>query len=325
MKINTVLRQLQQSKNIAIIAHIQPDGDAIGSCLALAYFLEASEKTVTLFCQDKAPPALKFLHGYNKFRNTIEDIETYSYDLSIAVDCSDEDRMGICSAVFKAGKHTMNIDHHISNTFFADINLVDTSAAATGEIIFRIGKELTGYINKNAAEALYTAISTDTGNFSYGNTTSQSYRIAAQLIDCGVDIERITTLLYKTNRVERIRLLGRALKSLQLHENNKIAIITITQEDLAITGAVESEIENMVNYAKDITGVEIGILLKEMEDGTVRISFRSRGKVDVSKLAGRFGGGGHHAASGASMFVDLHRAKEEILAAAREMLGAVEQ
>ena len=219
----------------------------------------------------------------------------------------------------------MNIDHHISNTQFADINLVDTSAAATGEIIYRIGRELTGYINKNTAEALYTAISTDTGNFSYGNTTSHSFRIAAKLIDCGVDIERITTILYKTNRVERIRLLGRALMSLQLHENNKIAIITITQEDLAITGAVESEIENMVNYAKDIIGVEIGILLKEMEDGTVRVSFRSKGKVDVSKLAGRFGGGGHHAASGASMSVDVNQAKKNILLAAREMIGAIAQ
>ena len=177
--------------------------------------------------------ALEFLHGHNKFKNSVEEIA--EYDLSIAVDCSDEDRMGNCNIVFRSGKHTMNIDHHISNTLFADVNLVDTRAAATGEIVYRIGKELTGYINKNAAEALYTAISTDTGNFSYGNTTSQSYHIAAHLVDCGVDIERIATILYKTNRIERIRLLSRALNSLELHENNKIAVITITQEDLAVT------------------------------------------------------------------------------------------
>ena len=117
-------------------------------------------------------------------------------------------------------------------------------------------------------------------------------------------------------------MLGRALNSLALYENNKIAIIEITREDLNDTGAMESEIENMVNYAKNISGVEIGILIKETEDGTVKASFRSNGRIDVSKLAGRFGGGGHHAASGASLLMDINKAKEEILSAAREMIGA---
>ena len=320
MIINEVIRQIQQAENIALITHVQPDGDAIGSCLALANFLDTLGKKVTLYCQDKVPPVLEFLRGHNRFIDSMKDNAVY--DLSIAVDCSDEGRMGTCKPAFVAGKVTINIDHHVSNTFYADINLVDTSAAATGEIIFRIGMELIHNINKDAAEALYTAISTDTGSFSYGNTTSKSYRIAAQLVDCGVDIERITTILYKTNRIERIRLLGRALNSLALYENNKIAIIEITREDLNDTGAMESEIENMVNYAKNISGVEIGILIKETEDGTVKASFRSNGRIDVSKLAGRFGGGGHHAASGASLLMDINKAKEEILSAAREMIGA---
>ncbi|MGI6141072.1 MAG: DHH family phosphoesterase [Caldicoprobacterales bacterium] len=323
MKINTVLRQLQQSRYIAVIAHIQPDGDTIGSCLALAEFLEAEGKKITLYCQDKVPSPLEFLNGYDKFRNSEEEVT--AYDLSIAVDCSDIDRLGNCYEIFKAGKHTINIDHHKSNTLFADINLVDTNAAATGEIIYRIGRELTGHINKYAAEALYTAISTDTGSFCYGNTTSNSYRIAAQLVDYGVDIERITTILYKRNRLERIRLLGRALNSLALYENNTIAIMAITREDLAATGAMESEIESMVNYAINIIGVEIGILLKEAEDGTIRISFRSKGRIDVSKLAGCFGGGGHHAAAGASMSVDIYQARKQILKAAHEILGAMKQ
>jgi len=320
MTINEVIQQLQQSENIALIAHIQPDGDTIGSCLALAYFLEASGKKVTLYCQDKIPSTLEFLYGHEKFINIIS--ENVVYDLSIAIDCSDEGRMGGSKSVFMSGKCTMNIDHHVSNTFYADINLVDTSAAATGEIIYRIGMGLTGSINRSAAEALYTAISTDTGSFCYGNTTSQSYRIAAQLVDCGIDIERITNILYKTNRIERIRLLGRALNSLTLYEDGKIAVIEITQEDLTDTGAMESEIENMVNYAKNISGVEIGILIKETEDGTVRASFRSNGRIDVSKLAGLFGGGGHYAASGASLSMNLANAKKKILSAAREVIGA---
>ncbi len=319
MTINSALLQLRQSKNIAVIAHIQPDGDAIGSCLALADILETADKNVTLYCQDRVPANLEFLHGHSKFQDSAEN---GMFDLSIAVDCSDRDRMGTCFAVFQSGTNTLNIDHHVSNTLYADINLVDTVAAATGEIIYRIGRELTGNIDKHTAEALYTAISTDTGSFCFSNTTAQSHRIASELIDCGIDTERITTLLYKTHRVERIRLLGKALHSLELFEKNKIAIITITQEDLVATGAMESEIENMVNYAKDIVGVEIGVLLKEAEDGTVRISFRSKGRIDVSKLAGQFGGGGHQAAAGASLQMNIHQAEKAILAATRKKLGA---
>lgn len=320
MIIKAALQQLKQSEKIAIIAHVQPDGDAVGSSLALANILETAGKNVTLYCQDKVPALLEFLHGRKKFQNSVES--GAQFDLSIAVDCSDEERMGTCSAVFRAGKNTMNIDHHISNTFYADVNLVDITAAATGEIVYRIGRKLTDNIDKLTAEALYTAISTDTGSFCFRNTTAQSYRIASELIDCGINIERITTLLYKTNRIERVRLLAKALHSLELFEDNKIAIITITRKDLAATGAMESEMENMVNYAKDIAGVEIGILLKESEDGTVRISFRSKGKIDVSVLAGQFGGGGHQAAAGASLQMNIQQAGQEVLKAARKTLGA---
>jgi len=321
MTFNTALHQLQQSEDIAIITHVQPDGDAIGSCLALADILErAGKKKVTLYCQDKVPALLEFLHGHQKFKNSLEDGQ--QFDLSIAVDCSDENRMGTCFAVFKAGKKSMNIDHHVSNTFYADTNLVDIKAAATGEIIYRIGKELTDNLGKHSAEALYTAISTDTGSFCFRNTTAQSYRIASELIEIGIDIERVTTLLYKTNRLERIRLLAKALSSLELFENNKIAVITITQRDLTSTGAMESEMENMVNYVKNIVGVEIGILLKEADDSTSKISLRSKGRIDVSLLAGQFGGGGHQAAAGASLPMDVEQARKEVLAAARKMLGA---
>ena len=311
MTIEQVLRLMKQSKKVALIAHVQPDGDSIGSCLALADTLRALDKSVDLYCQDKVPAALTYLHGTSQFQAVNEKEEPY--DLTIAIDCSDEERMGTCYAVFQTGKHTMNIDHHISNTLFAEINLVDFKAAATGEVIYRIVRELVQVPSKAAAEALYTGISTDTGGFRFRNTTAQTHQIASELIPCGIDVESISTLLYRTNRLERIRLLERALNSLTLYHNDQIAIITITQEDLNATGAMESEIENMVNYAKDIVGVELGILLKEKATGTINISFRSNGGFDVSELAGQLGGGGHKAAAGAKLEMTMEQARSLVL------------
>lgn len=311
MSIESILPVLQQSKQIAVFTHIQPDGDAIGSCLALASVLYDMGISVDLYCQDEVPASLHFLQGIEHFQNKYNGDR--QYDLSVAIDCSDEERMGLFSDIYPAGAHTINIDHHISNTLYAKTNLVDPRAAATGEIVYKLVRAFTNRIDKYVAEALYTAISTDTGGFRFRNTTAQSYRIAADLVECGIDVEKITTLLYKTNRLERVRLLERALSSLTLYDNNRIAIITITQDDLLATGATESEIENIVNYAKDITGVELGILIKEMTDGTVRSSFRSKGEIDVSKLAGQFNGGGHKAAAGASLDMNVEQAKASII------------
>ena len=299
----------------SILTHIQPDGDAIGSCLALAHLLKITGKSVDVYCQDKVPAYLQFLMGTELFQAKYK--KEMDYDLNIAIDCSDKDRLGIYSNDYLSAIHTVNIDHHISNTLYAKTNLVDPKAAATGEIIYRLVRAFTDKPCRDIAEALYTAISTDTGGFRFCNTTAHSYRIAAELVDCGIDVEQINTHLYKTNRLERVRLLERALSSLTLYDDNRIAIISITQEDLFATGAVESEIENIVNYAKDIIGVEWGILLKEMNDGTVRISFRSKGGIDVSKLAEQFEGGGHRAAAGASLNMNIEQARAGVLYAAR--------
>lgn len=318
MTIKAVLQQLNIARRIALIAHIQPDGDAIGSCLALAEALTETGKNIDVYCQDEIPVSLHFLKGAKQIKKDVHGISPY--DLCISIDCSDEERMGSCFSIFQAAKHTMNIDHHVSNTKFAMSNYIDYKAAATGEIIFHILRLYKSTFSIAIAEALYTAISTDTGGFRYRNTTAQSYRIAAELIECGIDVEYINNLLYKTNRIERIRLLERALNSLTLYENNQIAIISITQDDLTLTGAKEYEMENMVNYAKDIIGVRIGILLKEAKDGSVRVSLRSKDEIDVSQLAKHFGGGGHKAAAGASLKMSIDRAKYAILEIATKAL-----
>ena len=319
MTIDAVLPLMRKAGRIAVIAHILPDGDTVGSCLALADALRAGGKSVSLFCQDLPPATLHFLHGLADFKR--EDNGGVPFDLAIAVDCSDKERMGACSAVFDNSRQTMNIDHHISNTFYAGVNYVDPRAAATGEIIYRIAVRLTGQIEKHTAEALYTAISTDSGNFSFGSTTSDTYRIAADLLDCGIHVEEINNFLYKSHRVERIRLLSKALDSLTLYGDGRIALMSVSREDLLAAGAEDSDTENIVNYAKDIIGVELGILLREMPDGTTKASFRSKDAIDVNTLARQFGGGGHKKAAGANIAAGLKESRDKILAAVPAMFG----
>ena len=312
MTIDTILSLLKEPVRIAVIAHILPDGDTIGSCLALADMLRAEGKSVSLFCQDTPSATLGFLYGLTDFKG--EERIGQPYDLAIAVDCSDMERMGICSATFHNSRHTMNIDHHPGNACFAEANYVDPKASATGEIIYRIAVRMPGPIGKHAAEALYTAISTDSGRFSFSNTTSDTYRIAAELVDCGINVEEINDFLYQSFRVERIRLLSKALGSLALYEDGKVALMTISREDLLEAGAKDSDTESIVNYAKNIVGVKLGIFLREMPDGTTKASFRSKGDMDVNRLAGLFGGGGHKKASGANIAASLTVARDEILA-----------
>jgi phosphoesterase RecJ-like protein len=323
MTINKLLPILEESKSIAVIAHIHPDGDTIGSCLALADMLKKAGKSVTLYCQDTPPANLHFLQGLDEFQQ--KDSSNSVYDVAIAVDCSDKERMGTCSEVFDSSFQTINIDHHVSNTFYAGINWVDPNAAATGELIYRLSVQWTGQVSRDAAEALYTAINTDTGCFSFSSTTSETYRIAGDLTDSGINIEEINAFLYKSNRVERIRLLARALSSLELIDDGRIAVIFISRKDLLDTGADDSDTENIVNYAKDIIGVELGILLKEADDGGTKASFRSKDIIDVSKLAAQFGGGGHKKAAGATLPLGLQEAKKQIIQTVHSMFKELSQ
>jgi len=302
---NALVNSLESSHSIALIAHIMPDGDTLGSCLALGHILSLHGKTIDLYCQDDYPSVYSFLHGINKFHKP-EDAYR-EYDLCIAIDCSDLGRLGECLKIFEQSRQTANIDHHISNTFYADINRVETEAAATGEIIFRLFKEMGVSPDYAAAEALYTAICTDTGTFSFSSTTSCSYKIAGELLESGINVEDITSRLYRSYSAAKVRLLGKVLCSLELLADNKIAILKVTRSMLDESEADDSDTENFVNYARDIQGVELGILLKETNDG-IKASFRTKKRINAASLAEHFGGGGHKRAAGATIDGDMQNA-----------------
>lgn len=306
-----IVQRIKDASKIALIAHIMPDGDTLGSCLGLSYILKKINKEVHVFCESDYPSTFSFLKGSDTFKKP-EDRES-KYDLVIALDCSDRGRMGGCSVIMDEADVSINIDHHISNTYYADINEVDPNASATAEIVFDLIFKLTDSIDIDTAEALYTAITTDTGSFSFSNTTAKTHYTVAQLMGYGINVDKISTLLFRSRSLTETRLLALALNNLEMYYNNKMAVITISMDDMDKVLAKENDIDGIINFAKEIIGVELGVLIREIEKGKVKVGFRSKDKIDVNSFAIQFGGGGHKRAAGCVINENLNDSKRKII------------
>lgn len=311
MRMTDIITPILDSDSVAIITHVNPDGDAIGSSIALMHALDAVGKSVDIYCQDDPPKVYDFLKGFGRVKKPRES--TKQYDMAIVLDCSDRERMGNCSPIMDRAKSSINIDHHISNTYYADMNIVDGGASATGELVFELIGLLIDSGNKTIAEALYTAIISDTGGFSFSNTSPKTHRIAAHLIEWGVAVNRISDLLFRDYSLEWVKLLGEAIKTLELYHQGRVAIIHVTQKMLREIGATEGHTSGIIQYAIDISGVELAVMLREMEPDLIKASFRSQSLIDVSTLAQEFGGGGHKRASGCTIEQPLDRAQDSLM------------
>lgn len=302
---------LQNSKTIVLTAHIQPDGDCLGSMLALHQYLLSLGKNVRMMLDDDIPILYKFLPGYqNIVKPTARLI---SADLLIVLDASDIDRIG--SVKEQVNAPILNIDHHLSNTKFADYWYIDTKSAATGEIIFQLLTMLHATITPEMATCLYTAIATDCGFFRYANTSVNTMRYAADLMQYGANPNLISEYM-ETKPLESILTLAKVLETLELYQQGKIATITILPDALSNLDSTEG----FINYPRVIEGVEIAIMFKVMNDGMIRISFRSK-TVDVSKLALSFGGGGHARAAGCAVMGRIEDVTRDVLYAAKKHLA----
>ncbi|QXM06102.1 DHH family phosphoesterase [Crassaminicella indica] len=301
---------IHKADNILILPHILPDGDTIGSSVALYLALKKIGKHPVILLDEELPYNIKFL-SQKYIRNKID--ESFMFDLAISIDCSDVDRLGDRKEYIHKAKNSLNIDHHVTNTYFADINVVDSKAAATGEIIYFIIKAMKVAITKDIATCIYTALSTDTGSFKYDNTSSQTHRIVAELIEKNIDLNFITTQIYQNKPLYKVKLLSEVLNTLELYFDNKLAILCITKEMLERIGAKKEDTDGIIEFARDINGVEVGVLLKEMEKGKIKVGFRAKYDVDVSKIAESFNGGGHKKASGCSIYDNMNNAKALII------------
>lgn len=313
-----VIDAINKSSRIAVTSHLNPDGDNIGSSLAMCIALAKLEKQVDFILDDSIPETYRFLKGAKEVqsRTSFADLD---YDLLISMDCGDLERLGRV-AVLAEKTQLVNIDHHISNTRFGSINLVEEKASATAEIAYKLIKSMGIFIDKDMAECIYTGIVTDTGMFQYSNTTEETHSIAAELIIAGVNPSYIFNQVYQNNQKEKILLMKEALKSLEFFADDKVSCITISREQMDRISKEDLDTEGLINLARDISTVEVAIFLKEKEPNVIKVSLRSKSKVDVCAIVQSFGGGGHIRAAGCTIKGTMEQAKEMLLKAIEKVI-----
>lgn len=306
--------RILQAKRILFFMHVSPDGDSIGSSLALVHALRKIGHEAVIVGVDPIPRIYQFLPDWDRWLLPWEQVEG-EWDLSCFLDCGDLYRVGAALPAVAKGRSILNIDHHATNTVFGDENWMDFSAAAVGELAYRLLKEMNLPIGPEEAVSLYTSIVADTGGFRYSSTTAQTHRIAAELLEQGVKPYEVAAQIFENETPGRLALLGRALAGLQVDPSGKLAWITLRRSEFEETGATDHDAEGLVNWARALNGVEVGVLLKETEEGTIRVGLRSRFTVDVGTVAKQFGGGGHARASGCTMEGPIEAAAERLLTA----------
>lgn len=310
-----IIKTIKESNKILITTHINPDGDAVGSVLALNIALKAAGKETFPVIDDEYPNLYKFLNGWEEILKPGDESlgrAKKDIDLVIALDCGDVERFGRVSEYFNE-KRIINIDHHISNTAFGALNMVDSNAASTGEMVYQILSIMGLAITKEISEAIYTAIVTDTGQFRYANTTSVTHQIAGDMINNGVDTAYLYEQIYQNTSKEKMLLTAKALSSLKLYFNDRVAVLRVTLDDMDSTGAVGADTEGIINFGRDISTVEVAVFIKEHEKEKIKISFRSKKYVDVAAISQEIGGGGHIRAAGCTIYSTIDEAEKIVL------------
>lgn len=316
-ELETICRVFRERGRFLIACHENPEGDAIGSELALALALRKAGKTATVLNSDPVPDNLLFLPGADSVRS---EEDGSRYEVAVIVDCGSLERTGRVGSELRKCPLTVNIDHHVTNGRHGDHCLIDPEAAATGVLIYRILSALEIPFDEQIAVNLFVAILTDTGSFRYSNANPEAFDVAGEMVRRGVDPWSVAEQVFETQPRERISLLGRVLASLEFDGDGRIAAITTMRKDLDEFRSRKDSLEGFINYPRSIAGVEIAVAFREEGDGTYRVSLRSKGKVDVARIATGFGGGGHRSASGCSVHGTLPDVKRRVFEALRKAL-----
>lgn len=313
-----VIEAIRKAQRIALVCHVSPDGDTVGSALALRLGLMELGKSIALFCQDKIPDILRFLPGAEGFR--MPETADKHFDLLLCVDVSDEKRMGRCASLLARADATAQVDHHGTNTCYCGENCVDGGAPANCLIIYELLQRLGCTVTANVALCLAVGLSTDTGHLIYNSTTPEAYRVMGELVEAGAPIAEAYRRLYRERPPRQVALLAKALESLTFHEEGRITSIRLTQKDFADCGALPEDAEIIVNYGLDVLGVRMCVFAREQADGSVKLSLRSVVPHRVSGAAQHFGGGGHAQAAGASVRIPLDEAVSQVVVRMKEEL-----
>lgn len=301
--------ELIESKNrFAITSHVRPDGDGLGSSLGLFWLLRALGKQVEVIMLDPVPHAYTRLPGAHEIRVT--DKIDREYDAVFIIECSDITRPGL---VGLEKEFTVNIDHHSTSALFGNINWIDSTASAVGEMIYNLCKATGVRVTKEIAECVYTALVTDTGSFNYSNTTERTFKVASELVRAGVKPAKISQAIFASYRWNKLQLLSRVLASAKRDESGRIAVMRQTLAMQQETGATDEDGDGFVNYPLICAEVEAVALLKETEHEVYRTSLRSKGDINVARIAEKFGGGGHRNAAGCTLHGSWDEAESTIV------------
>lgn len=313
-----IVHHLTNSKKVLLASHINPDGDAVGSLIALGLALEAMNKNVTLFNESPIPAVYRFLPAVELISRSIN--KTARYDCAVILDCGNLERIGSVVKPVKKIPTIINIDHHITNTGFGDIQHVDTSACATTEIVYRIIQKMGVPIDKTIATSIYTGIITDTGSFRFSNTNRAAFSICDEMMKKGVAPYDVAQHVYGAYSLGRIKLLNLALDSIEISDNGKLSIMTVTPDMLEQTGTQAEDTDGLIQYARRIKNVKVAALIQEYSKtkkrGKYHVSLRSDGSVNVAEIAASYGGGGHFSASGYNSHLSLPDIKSEVMSLA---------
>ena len=292
---------VKEKQRFVIASHYRPDGDALGSALGLAFSLKAIGKDVTVLNRDGAPGSLAFLPGIPMIEVPMEGAR-YEADVFIALDTAEKDRLGDTVVPAVEAPITINIDHHISNPGYGDLNYIDPTAPATGQIVFQLIEIGKFPLPKESCDLLYAAISTDTGSFQYRSTTADTYRIGAALIEGGVDVAEISTKLYDSYPLRKVEVMRELLAEMKISSGGRIASWMLTRETRLRLGIKPGDTEGLVDILRGIDSVLVAAHLEEQADGAVKVSLRSKSTdEDVCKICQTLGGGGHQLAAGATV------------------------
>jgi phosphoesterase RecJ-like protein len=315
-----ILEAIGEGRNFLISTHLNPDGDAIGSELALFHLLRNLNKDVQAINKQGVPALFSFLPGSDQVE--LPEALNPPYDCSFALDCGQPDRTGGVVTVGEENRGTIiNIDHHTTNYPWADLNWVDVEASSTAEMIHMLITSLIDKPDLDMACCVYTGLMTDTGSFRYSNTSSRALGLATELVEMGVDPSFIATRVYDTTTYKTLKLLGLTLEDLGMTEDGLVAWITVPRASLERTGTTWEATEEFINFPRAIPTVKIAIFFKEITPEEIKVSFRSKGRVNVSRVAHRHGGGGHINAAGCTLRGSLTEVRQQIISeVSRELL-----
>ncbi len=313
---------LETSRRVLVVSHIHPDGDALGSQLAFAAYLEHLGKDVVLVRDDEIPAKYEWLDGIDKILRYDDCKENIAFDTAVILECPNVQRVGQVARFFDDRTAIITIDHHPDNDSFGDVNWTNDTASSVGEMLFEYFTEVGFAINASVAEQLFTAILTDTGQFRYGSTSRRTMEIAGQLIEAGAKTQKICDMVYFNLQPSRMMLTGKVLNSIEFHNQQQICLLTLTQKMLAESEANDADSDGLVDYTLYNVGVQVGALLKEIGPESTKVSLRSRNGINVSEIAARFGGGGHYNASGCTIPMALEQARKELIEILTEAIEA---